>query len=231
VNDPMTMLKKDHRDVERLLERLGDAEGSERHQLLEVLDRSLQLHMRMEEELLYPLVPQIEDQETEQEAEIEHGLARDGVSKLRALVDAPGFGAAVDMLKGGISHHVEEEETSLLPAMKKGLGKERWARIGDQMAAMKAATPIPPAPPEPARRATTAKKAAKKATKPSARRATPAKRATATRSTATRTTARSSAKKAAATRTRPTAKKASTKKATTRSAATRSTTRRSTAGR
>ena len=230
MNDPMTMLKKDHRDVERLLERLGDAEGSERHQLLEVLDRSLQLHMRMEEELLYPLVPQIEDQETEQEAEIEHGLARDGVSKLRALVDAPGFGAAVDMLKGGISHHVEEEETSLLPAMKKGLGKERWARIGDQMAAMKAATPIPPAPPEPARRATTAKRSAKKATT-STRRATPAKRATATRSTATRTTARSSAKKAAATRTRPTAKKASTKKATTRSAATRSTTRRSTAGR
>ena len=225
MNDPMTMLKKDHRDVERLLERLGDAEGSERHQLLDVLDRSLQLQMRMEEELLYPLVPQIEDQETEQEAEIEHGLAREGVSKLRALVDAPGFGAAVDMLKGGISHHVEEEETSLLPAMKKGLGKERWARIGDQMAAMKAATPIPPAPPEPARRATTAKRSAKKATT-STRRATPAKRATATRSTA-----RSSAQKAAATRTRPTAKKASTKKATTRSAAAHSTARRSTTSR
>jgi iron-sulfur cluster repair protein YtfE (RIC family) len=214
------MLKKDHRDVERILERLSDAEGRERQQLVELLDKSLQLHMRMEEELLYPLVPQIEDQETEEEAEIEHGLAREGVSKLRALVDAPGFGAAVEMLKGGISHHVEEEESSLLPAMKKGLGKERWARIGDQMAAMKAATPLPEMPPE-LRRASAAKKTAKKATK----RATPAKRAT-----AKRTTARASASKKAATkRTRPAAKKTGTKKA----AASRSTAsrRRTTAAR
>jgi hypothetical protein len=75
---------------------------------------SLQLHMTFEEESIYPLLAQV-DGEMEQEAEVEHGLARDGIAKLTELVGAPGFGAAVEMVKAGISHHVEEEEQEAFP--------------------------------------------------------------------------------------------------------------------
>ena len=39
---------------------------------------------------------------------------------MQPTVEMPGFGAAVEMLKGGISHHVEEE-TRLLPELKERL--------------------------------------------------------------------------------------------------------------
>jgi hypothetical protein len=88
------------------------------------------------------------------EAEIEHGLARDGLATLHEMASKPGFGAAVEMLIGGITHHVREEEREILPQLKKSLGKDQWRALGDEIAAVKAA---------PRRRA--APKAAKKATK------------------------------------------------------------------
>ena len=69
--------------------------------------------MDYEEQNIYPLTAQLVDQESVEEAENEHGLTRDGLEKLAQLVVAPGFGAAVAMLQGGIEHHVEEEESEL----------------------------------------------------------------------------------------------------------------------
>jgi hypothetical protein len=54
-----------------------------------------------------------------EEADIEHDLARTGLRKMRELVGQPGFGAAVDMVKGGIGHHVKEEEGEMFPALRK----------------------------------------------------------------------------------------------------------------
>jgi hypothetical protein len=38
---------------------------------------------------------------------------------LRLAPDEPGFGAALEALKGGISHHVEEEEGEVFPKLRK----------------------------------------------------------------------------------------------------------------
>src|SRR5262245_42828187 len=104
------MLETDHRGVERLLGRLGDSDpGPERDRLVTRLADSLAVHMRFEEEALYPVLAGA-DSELAEEAEIEHGLAREGLARLRQLTAAPGFGAALDMIEAGIAHHVEEEE-------------------------------------------------------------------------------------------------------------------------
>ena len=114
--------------MEQLLERLADAEDGERAPLIDELERSLATHMAVEEQFLYPLVEQVVDAESEEEAEVEHDLARDGLAKLRELQDKPGFGAAVDMLKAGIAHHVREEEGELFPELRR--------EAADQLAAL-----------------------------------------------------------------------------------------------
>ena len=120
MNDPMRILKADHREVEKLLDKLSDSdEGSERERMVEELVVKLSAHMEAEESIVYPSVRTEIGEEDEEEAEIEHGLAREGLEKLQAMAAVPGFGAAVEMLKGGISHHVEEEETQLLPELRR----------------------------------------------------------------------------------------------------------------
>lgn len=147
MNDPMTILKADHREVRKLLTTLVDTEeGSEREQLVREVEQALSLHMMIEEQLLYPRIAQEIGSEDEEEAEIEHGLARDGVSKLVEMVDKPGFGAVVEMLKAGIEHHVEEEETQLLPELKSSLDRKEWLALGDRIAEAKTEAGRPPKP-------------------------------------------------------------------------------------
>ena len=137
--DPVALLTDDHRQVEDLLERLEEAEGPERAELLEQLETSLRLHMKSEERLGYPLVAEAVGTEEAEEAEVEHGLVRDGLAKARELLDAPGFGAVVQMIKGGIEHHVQEEEGEIFPQLVDQLDEERRAALGDAVAEAKAA--------------------------------------------------------------------------------------------
>ncbi|HKY14964.1 MAG TPA: hemerythrin domain-containing protein [Microthrixaceae bacterium] len=112
-------LTQEHRKVEELLGTLASSdEGPAREATLAELESSLSTHMAVEETFLYPLVTKVIGAEDEEEAEVEHGLARDGVAKLRELVAEPGFGAAVDMVTAGIGHHVKEEEQELFPQLR-----------------------------------------------------------------------------------------------------------------
>jgi hemerythrin-like domain-containing protein len=150
MNDPMRILKADHREAEQLLEKLAESdEGPERQQLLDELTMKLMAHMELEETNVYPSVRETVGEEDEEEAEVEHRLAREGLDKLSSMVDVPGFGAAVEMLKGGIKHHVQEEEHELLPELKDGISREEWAAMGDALAAAKQERGLPvPQPPK-----------------------------------------------------------------------------------
>lgn len=161
--DPLRILRADHREVEQLLTRLAESEeGAEREQMIEELQTKLTLHMELEEQLLYPLVTDLVGQEDEEEAEIEHTLARDGLEKVVAMSAVPGFGAVVEMLKAGIKHHVEEEEKELLPALKDAMDRDEWRSLGEQLVQAKEAAgqPVPATAGSSARRSTKRKKAA-----------------------------------------------------------------------
>jgi hypothetical protein len=142
--DPFTMLEHDHRQVERMLKALAESEpGPERVALVEQLTMAFELHAQFEERAVYPLVTDVMDAETEEEAEVEHGLAREGLAKLSAMLDAPGFGAAVEMLEGGISHHVEEEEGEIFPALRKAVDTSTKDRLASELRAVKAEAGLP----------------------------------------------------------------------------------------
>jgi len=148
MNDPITILKADHREVKRMLTALAEsAEGREREQMCQQVNTALTLHMDIEERIIYPVVAREIGAEDEEEASIEHGLARNGLATMVNMVDKPGFGAAAEMLKGGITHHVEEEEHELLPELKEKLSRADWLALGDAVAAAKAeaGAPMPPA--------------------------------------------------------------------------------------
>lgn len=118
----LNTLESQHREAEDLLAQLGNAtEASEQQPLVEKLVNAMTEHMAIEEEQVYPELQRI-DGELAEEADVEHGLAREGLDKLQSMVGKPGFGAAVDMVKGGISHHVEDEETEAFPKLRTSLG-------------------------------------------------------------------------------------------------------------
>jgi iron-sulfur cluster repair protein YtfE (RIC family) len=138
VNDPIAKLKRDHREAEELLTKLEDSSpGPRRRANVDKLVQALTLHMEIEERLVYPLVAANVGQEDAEEAEIEHGLAREALMHLRDMVDKPGFGATVSMLKAGIKHHVKEEEREIFPKLKRKMERTDLAELGDQAMAMK----------------------------------------------------------------------------------------------
>jgi hemerythrin-like domain-containing protein len=144
MNDPMTILKADHREIKKLLTSLGESEeGPDRERMAVEVEASLTLHMQIEEDILYPAVAEYVGEEDEEEAEIEHGMAREGLTKMMSMVEKPGFGAAAQMLLGGIEHHVEEEETEILPSLKEALPHAEWLALGDSIAEARAAAGQP----------------------------------------------------------------------------------------
>lgn len=117
--DVLEHLTEEHRKVEDLLSQLSDADSAdERRPLLDELSQALSTHMAVEERFLYPIVEDVMGQEPSTEASNEHDLTRDGLRSLRELVDEPGFGAALAMVRAGIDHHVEEEEDDVFPKLR-----------------------------------------------------------------------------------------------------------------
>ena len=138
--DPIVLLKKDHREAADLLKKLAASKpGARRNATVKKLDGALKLHMKIEEQLVYPLVSKLVGNEEAKEAGIEHGLVREGLVNLTKLDDEPGFGAAVAMLTAGIKHHVNEEEHEVFPELKTKLDRETLGLLGDKVHAAKSA--------------------------------------------------------------------------------------------
>jgi hemerythrin superfamily protein len=134
VNDPVVILKRDHKEAAAMLKTLATSKpGARRRSTVDKLDKALTLHMRIEESIIYPKVAELVGRDDAKEAEIEHGLVRDSLGVLGRLVDEPGFGAEVAMLTAGIRHHVKEEETEVFPELKRKLDRETLARLGDDI--------------------------------------------------------------------------------------------------
>lgn len=149
MNDPMRILKADHREVEQLLGRLADSdEGRQRDALVAEVVTKLTAHMDAEESIVYPSVAEQVGAEDAEEADIEHGLVRATLEQLQAMTALPGFGAVVEMLKAGIAHHVQEEEQELLPELKDTISRDEWEAMGDALVQAKrqAGLPVPSMP-------------------------------------------------------------------------------------
>jgi hemerythrin superfamily protein len=117
--DVTRMLESDHREVESLFDQIENAEGDARQPLIDQLARSLRGHMELEEDVVYPAIKPVVGEAFE-EANTEHELGRKTLEDtVRLAPDEPGFGAALDATKAGISHHIKEEESEVFPKVRK----------------------------------------------------------------------------------------------------------------
>jgi hypothetical protein len=139
--DPLaiTLLKKDHREVEGWFDEYEQLEeDSEKLALFNKIALALKVHTRIEEEIFYPEERgEIEDDMLD-EAYVEH----DGAKKLIAEIEAmqPGdefYDAKVKVLGEYIKHHVKEEEQpgGIFAQAKKG--DEDLDAMGERLKARK----------------------------------------------------------------------------------------------
>jgi len=122
--DVTKVLESDHRQVEDLFAKIEKAEGAKRQPFIDELVNSLRAHMELEESVVYPAMEPATGHEEVEEGITEHKLARKGLDDVvRLAPDEPGFGAALDSVKAGITHHVKEEETEVFPKLRKNGAK------------------------------------------------------------------------------------------------------------
>ena len=133
------IIKHDHQNVDRLFHEIGEADGSEKSALLDALVEELTLHMRAEEEVLYP---HLASDEHLHALIVESGVEHSVIVKLTEelhrtarsdeLVDAQ-----LAVLKELVQRHVHTEETQVLPRAGLLLHRDVAERLGAEMIACK----------------------------------------------------------------------------------------------
>lgn len=110
-NDAIALLKADHRAVEALFEKFENAKGSRKGEIAHQICTELKVHTMIEEEIFYPAFRGKIDDDTLDEAYVEHDGAKVLINDLEASgADAEFFDAKVKVLSEEIKHHVREEE-------------------------------------------------------------------------------------------------------------------------
>lgn len=134
--DVVDLIMQDHREVERLFDELK-ANPEKRPNLLPVLTTLLTAHSRAEEAEVYPVAAEEAGEKEEvSHSQQEHLEADQLLAKLAATPpESPAFDEALQNLVDAVSHHVEEEETKVLPGMRSNLSAERRAQLGDAFVA------------------------------------------------------------------------------------------------
>ena len=110
--DAIALLKADHRKVEGLFEQFENAKGaSNRQKICHQICTELKIHTSIEEEIFYPaLRGKIEDDSLD-EAYVEHDGAKVLINDLESADPGADFyDAKVKVLSEEIKHHVGEEE-------------------------------------------------------------------------------------------------------------------------
>ena len=126
--DAVELLKKDHREVEKLFKEFEKLHEAEEHeaadQIVQTACVELQIHDKLETEIFYPAVreqAQKEEEELLDEAEVEHNTVRQLIETLQGMEDPEDEKkhAHFTVLIEYVKHHVKEEEKEMFPKVKK----------------------------------------------------------------------------------------------------------------
>ena len=153
--DAITLLKDDHRSVEKLFKQFedaGDRAFVEKRKVVDRIIEELSVHAAVEEQLFYPVtratVPAVED--VALESLEEHHIVKWVLSELERMdPEDERFDAKVTVLIENVRHHVKEEESEYFPAVRDELGRKALTELGDAMASAKKTAPTRPHPRSP----------------------------------------------------------------------------------
>jgi hypothetical protein len=133
--DALQMLRDDHKKVKDIFKQFEDTDDAkQKQQLVKAALHELEVHTRLEEEIFYPAVREEADVEEEQmeEAEEEHHVADMLMAELKTYKSNPKMDAKFTVLAESVKHHIEEEESEMLPKAAE-LGMQRMNELGEEM--------------------------------------------------------------------------------------------------
>lgn len=131
--DVFQLLKKDHRKVKGLFEKLEETGGEKtRDKLFKELATDLAVHSKVEETIVYPRLKEFEElSEMVAEAVEEHQIAEQLLEELAGMEQQnEQWQAKLTVLKEMIEHHVQEEEDELFPEAEELLGEDEAEEMG-----------------------------------------------------------------------------------------------------
>jgi len=120
--DVFDMLRNDHRHVKELFTKFEDADQRTRSSLATEALLALEVHTALEEELIYPAMAEVVDEEDlVAEAKEEHHVAKLLIKELHKMntEDKP-FAVKFKVLGDMVGRHIEEEEHELFPQAEEG---------------------------------------------------------------------------------------------------------------
>lgn len=125
-------LRQDHEVMGRLIdETIASPDGPERQETVKRLVTALDVHLRIEEELFYPMLAALSG--VIPEAHREHAQMRAlaaGIDHRQAT--SPDFLLKLGDLRDAVRRHVAEEEGALFPEAER-LGREQLQTVGQQL--------------------------------------------------------------------------------------------------
>jgi hemerythrin superfamily protein len=135
------LLKKQHRQVEKLFKEVEKTEDpKQRRKLMEQITADLKMHTQIEEEIFYPAVREVGTAKAEEmidEAFEEHHVVDLVLAELPQVdPEDERFEAKMTVLSELVKHHVKEEEEEMFPMAEKKLGAERIKELGQQLEQM-----------------------------------------------------------------------------------------------
>ncbi len=130
-NDVVDLILNDHRELERLFDRLLN-EPDQRAGLVPVMSTLLFAHSRAEESEVYPAAREAGIEEDVEHSQKEHLEADQLAEKVAATdPDSDDFAAVLKELVDAVKHHMEEEEETVLPGIRRRIDDARRQQLGE----------------------------------------------------------------------------------------------------
>ncbi|MBV9142719.1 MAG: hemerythrin domain-containing protein [Pseudonocardiales bacterium] len=151
--DAIELLCHDHRMVEQLFRDYAAAgSDSQRRGVVEIIVRELSKHAALEELMFYPLAKKVLP---DGQQEIDEHLA-EHLSVKKTLLALDGLPAGDDQtdalmaeLQQEIEHHVQEEESDLMPRLRAAVDQQTLDELGQALDEAKQTAPTRPHPQAP----------------------------------------------------------------------------------
>jgi hemerythrin superfamily protein len=138
MNDVVDLIVQDHRELQRMFEELR-SDPSKRRALAPVMSTLLFAHSRAEESEVYPRARAAGGEDDVEHSQEEHLQADQLAERLTSLDPGSGeFGDVLEQLIDAVTHHLEEEEDSVLPHLRERMGADELANLGERFLAARA---------------------------------------------------------------------------------------------
>ena len=132
MTDVVDLIVQDHRELQRMFEELR-SDRSKRKALAPVMSTLLFAHSRAEESEVYPRARAAGGQDDVEHSQEEHLEADQLAERLTGLdPESDEFGEVLEQLIDGVTHHLEEEEESVLPRMRERMSPHELSELGER---------------------------------------------------------------------------------------------------